>query len=300
MISFKAIASIFVAAAALTSAAPSSNPYSHNHKKQVVPGKYFDHFMVILLENQNYEDVVADPYLGNLAKAHKGTLMTDYYALTHPSQPNYIGIIGGSLFGFADDDPKTIDEKSIVDILEPKGLTWREYAEDYTPGPGGACDTSTSLGNGIYMRKHNPFISYSTVANNITRCQNIVPATQLYNDIADGNLPQFSFFTPNMDDDGHNTNLTTASKWVQSFIEPLMKESKFLQNTAVLLTWDEARVYTIPNQIWSVLIGDAVKPSANYTDNTRYDHYSILATIEDNWGLENLGQNDVNATVFNW
>jgi hypothetical protein len=55
MISFKAIASIFVAAAALTSAAPSSNAYSHNHKKQVVPGKYFDHFMVILLENQNYE-----------------------------------------------------------------------------------------------------------------------------------------------------------------------------------------------------------------------------------------------------
>jgi hypothetical protein len=103
-----------------------------------------------------------------------------------------------------------------------------------------------------------------------------------------------------MDDDGHNTNLTTASKWVQSFIEPLMKESKFLQNTAVLLTWDEARVYTIPNQIWSVLIGDAVKPSANYTDNTRYDHYSILATIEDNWGLDNLGQNDVNATVFHW
>jgi hypothetical protein len=38
--------------------------------------------------------------------------MTDYYALTHPSQPNYIGIIGGSLFGFADDDPKTIDVSS--------------------------------------------------------------------------------------------------------------------------------------------------------------------------------------------
>ncbi|KAJ2955915.1 hypothetical protein NQZ79_g8154 [Umbelopsis isabellina] len=300
MVMFKSVIAICLATTALTIAAPTSNSHTSSHKNQVVPGKYFDHFMVVLLENENYDDVVADPYLGNLAKAHKGNLLTDYYALTHPSQPNYIGIIGGSLFGFDDDDPKDIDEKSIVDILEPKGLTWREYAEDYTPGPGGACNTSTSLGDGIYMRKHNPFISYTTVANNITRCQNVVPATQLYKDIADGNLPQFSFYTPNMNNDGHDTNLTTASKWVQSFVEPLMNEPKFLQNTAVLLTWDEARVYTIPNQVWSVLIGDAVKPSANNSDNTRYDHYSILATIEANWDLDNLDQNDVNATVFHW
>jgi Phosphoesterase family len=84
---------------------------------------------------------------------------------------------------------------SIVDILEPAGVSWKMYAENYTPLSGGGCDTSSSQASGLYRRKHNPFISFTKVTSSATRCAKIVPATQLQTDISSGSLPQFIFYT---------------------------------------------------------------------------------------------------------
>jgi hypothetical protein len=101
-----------------------------------------------------------------------------------------------------------------------------------------------------------------------------------------------------MNNDGHDTSLSTASTWTKGFIEPLLSNTAFNQRTAVLLTWDESKSSTGNDQVWSVLVGTGVTPQANNVDSTSYNHYSILATIEKNWGLGNLGQNDVTATPF--
>jgi hypothetical protein len=101
-----------------------------------------------------------------------------------------------------------------------------------------------------------------------------------------------------MNDDGHDTSLSTASTWTKGFLEPLLSNTAFNKNIAVLVTWDETKDYDIPNQVWSVLVGSAVSAQANNTDNTAYSHYSILATVEENWSLGNLGQNDATATPF--
>jgi acid phosphatase len=63
--------------------------------------------------------------------------------------------------------------------------------------------------------------------------------------------------------------------------------------------FDETERYFIPNIVFSVLLGDAVPTSAwGTTDDTSYDHYSMAATVENNWDLGNLGLNDVHATRF--
>ncbi|KAG2181342.1 hypothetical protein INT43_008925 [Umbelopsis isabellina] len=295
MVSWKFVTGVIAAAAAVVSAAPL--------EKRIVSGKNFDHFMVIVLENEDYAAVMADSYFSTVAAKHNGNLLTNYQAITHPSQPNYIAMIGGSTLGFSRLELFIIKSnffsKSIVDILEPAGITWKEYAENYTQGSNGACNTATSLSNSLYMRKHNPFISFTTVTSNASRCKNIVPATQLQTDINSGSVPQFMFYTPNMNDDGHDTSLSTASKWTKGFLEPLLSNTAFNKNLAVLITWDETKDYDIPNQVWSVLVGSSVKALANNTDNTAYNHYSILATVEENWSLGNLGQGDVSATPFN-
>ncbi|GAB5588909.1 hypothetical protein Unana1_03809 [Umbelopsis nana] len=297
MVSLKLVTGLIVAAAAVVSAAPLS---------QRDNGNYFDHFMVVVLENQDYSSVIKDSYLGGLAKAHNGTLLTNYYARTHPSQPNYIAMIGGQLFGIVEvsinsDGNYSVDNKTIVDILEPKGISWKAYAEDYVPGTNGTCNTASEQSGNLYRRKHNPFMSFSSITSNTTRCQNIVPATQLQTDIS-GNLPQFMFYIPNMNNDGHDTGLATASDWTKSFIEPLLSNTAFnsqTNRTAVLLTWDESKSPNGSNQVWSVLVGSGVRPQANNVDATAYNHYSILATVEKNWNLGNLGQNDATATPFN-
>ncbi|KAF9339941.1 hypothetical protein BGX26_009159, partial [Mortierella sp. AD094] len=142
-------------------------------------GKAFDHVFIVFLENTNYQIAASDPLLSSLLP--QGVLLDNYSGVTHPSEPNYAAAAGGDYFGISDDAFYSIPDNvtTIVDLLEKKNLTWKTYQEDMPS----ACFTgynSTTL----YMRKHNPFIIYDSIAKNATRCSNIVPATDLATDIA--------------------------------------------------------------------------------------------------------------------
>ncbi|KAI9304072.1 phosphoesterase family-domain-containing protein [Cunninghamella echinulata] len=261
---------------------------------QIVSGKHFDRVVIFIFENQDYDDVHADPYFGSLATKHNGVELTNFFATTHPSQPNYISFISGSTSGTFLDFESNIDRKSIVDLLEAKGISWKSYQQGYT----GNCDLSMRIGK--YARKHNPFISFTNVQNNPERCAKIVNSDQLDIDISKDQVPQFVFFTPDLDNDGHDTNLTFASNWFQGYLEPRITKSTLNKNTMFVSTWDEARNYLIPNQIQTVLFGPDFKRSSNSSsDNTKYNLYSLLRTIEDNWDLGNLGKHDKDATLIN-
>ncbi|KAJ3268346.1 hypothetical protein HDU76_011442, partial [Blyttiomyces sp. JEL0837] len=179
-----------------------------------------------------------------------------------------------------------------IDLLESKGLTWKTYQEDY---PGHCATGKTYGGSGAYARKHNPFISMNNIRTNPTRCAKIVPAANLNSDAATNNLPNYMFYTPNLTNDGHDTDIPTASAWLQNFLSNKLNDKAYA-NTLFFVTFDES-ASSSPNQIYGVLLGAGIA-GAGQTDDNYYDHYSWLATIEAIFGLGNLGLNDASASTI--
>ncbi|RFU28235.1 hypothetical protein B7463_g8116, partial [Scytalidium lignicola] len=267
-----------------------------------VPGKAFDRFLTIWLENEDFLKVEQNSDIQELMK--EGILLTQYYAHTHPSQPNYIASIAGDYFGLNHDAVVTIPSNvsTLIDLLDTKNIGWKGYFEGI-PGPGYMSEGSTAAdGNGWdYVRKHNPFISFESIHLNGTRLANIQSLDDFNDDVKANTLPQYMHMSPNMLNDGHNTTLGFAATWSKNFLKPLLSNEQFMEKTLVLLTYDESETYEIPNRIVSVLLGGAIPTELKSTsDDTFYTHYSILSTLENNWGLPNLGRYDVGANVFNF
>jgi hypothetical protein len=247
----------------------------------------FKKVFLIVLENEDATNALDQPYLAELAS--RGASLTNFHAVVHPSQGNYFAMTSGSPLGMQflwGDWTVTKDVSNIADLLEAKGLTWKSYAEDY---PGG-CFTGDS---GKYKRKHNPFISYKSIQTDPARCARIVNANTLEGDIADGKLPDFSFYVPNMDDDGHDTDVSFASKWLKRAFDARLSDPRFINDMLFVVTFDESQTFTPKNPIYTVLYGPGVMAGAK--SESWYNHYSILRTIEDAFGLGTLGRKDDRA-----
>jgi phospholipase C len=257
-------------------------------------GQAFDRVVIIVLENSTYANAMADPYLSSLAS--QGLLLTNYHGATHNSYPNYLNMVTGHNYTGA--YPQTtldvqinVDDASVADLLEAKGLSWKSYAEDY---PGGCYLDSDSSSDPDYARKHVPLLSFTRITGSPSRCANIVNAQQFAQDWAAHSLPSYSFYTPNLNDDGHNSSLQTASAWLQGFLEPLRADSAGMAGTLFVITFDESSDLLDSNQVYSVLVGPMIQPGS--TDATLYNHTSLLSTIEANFNLGNLGNDDAEAS----
>jgi acid phosphatase len=249
--------------------------------------------------------------------AKKGITLSNYNAVTHPSHPNYIAAVAGDYFGLEYDHayptlnphahidsndgfttlPSNIS--SVVDILEDRGISWGEYQEDI-PYTGFAGNYKNQVnGKPDYVRKHNPLVIFDSVAANPDRLALIKNLTMFYNDLKTNKLPQWLFITPNMTSDGHDTSVTVSGDWTRTFLDPLLNNTNFMNNTLVLVTWDENETYAVKNRVMGILLGDVIpKNLVGTTDDTLYTHYSELSTVESNWDLRTLGRYDVGANVF--
>ena len=239
----------------------------------------------IVLENTNAEVALKQPFLAQLAK--EGAYLNQFYAITHPSQANYIAMTSGDTNGYSGDEFKTVDVLNIVDLLEAKGKTWKLYAEDF-PG-----DCYLGESHGRYVRRHTPLISYANIQNNSDRCAKIVNAAQLDKDITAGCLPDYAFYVPNLDHDGHDTGVKIADRWLSHDFGLRFKDPNFMKDQLVVITFDESANNGSENKIYTVLLGDAVTPGR--VSNERYDFYNLLRTIEDQFNLGTLGKNDEKA-----
>jgi len=258
---------------------------NHHHPDEHRPS--FKRVFVVVLENLEFWEMNVHPKMNALAK--KGLLHTNHKATTHPSQPNYISMIAGDTMGVKDNNDHDIEGRNLVDLLEEKQISWKAYQENY---PGNCFSGSKS---NKYYRKHNPFISFNTIRNNATRCSKIVNSDQLWTDIDNDALPQFMFYTPNIDNSGHNTGPLGAANWASSFMHTLLPKKGIVDETLVILTFDEGLLIG-PNIVFTLLIGPGVTPDTK--DNTRYTHYSLLRTIEDIFHLGTLGRKDETAVPF--
>ncbi|KAH7921245.1 hypothetical protein BV22DRAFT_1198325 [Leucogyrophana mollusca] len=299
-----AVASTFTApAAAPTDTSPfyvgASNGTITN--SPLVPGKVFDRFIQIWLENTNYASAASQPTFQQLST--QGITLTSYYGVTHTSEPNYLAAVGGDFWGLYDDDFVAIPSNmsTIVDLLDEKSISWSEYMENM-PSDGYAGFNYTNPDSyTYYVRKHNPLIMYDSVAQNSTRTARIRNFNDFAVDVGNNSLSQWIFVTPNLRDDGHDTDVAYASDWLTYWLPSLLNDTNFNNDrTLILFTFDETEVYTINNQVYSILLGGVIPENLrNTTDNTFYTHYSTLSTVESNWDLGNLGRQDTNKTVAN-
>ena len=231
---------------------------------------------MIILENTDQSLAVDQPYLSELGG--QGAVLTNYHALTHPSQPNYIALVAGSAYGVTDDTPVTIDVKHLGDLIEARGLTWKLYAENY-PGNCYLGFAAGSISGGQYVRHHMPFLEFLDVQNDRSR-------------FASGALPSFALYIPNNQHNGHDSNVTIADQWLESRFEPLLTDPRFIADTLFIVTFDESRSNT-DSAVFTTLFGPSVIAGAISTHN--YNHYSLLRTIEDILALGTLGRHDAAA-----
>src|SRR2546423_1642439 len=143
--------------------------------------KNYQHIFIIMMENTGYDSLIGNanaPWINSAAATYG--LATNYFGVTHPSQPNYIAATSGSTNGVTSDDDVTINVPNIVDQLEAHGKTWKAYMQSYA-----LCATPFDhvCGNQLYERKHNPFVSYLDVQSNPARMANIVDLSQLFTDL---------------------------------------------------------------------------------------------------------------------
>ncbi|KAH9980736.1 phosphoesterase family-domain-containing protein [Russula compacta] len=277
-------------------------------KAQVVSGKAFNRIIQIVLENTDFQSANSTSIFNTLAE--QGIRLDQYYAVTHPSEPNYVASVGGDFWGCADDNlyhiPPNIS--TIVDLLEAKNVSWASYQENIPfDGYEGFNYSSKNYGNSssppyvYYVRKHDPLVIYDSVASVSSRLSRIRNFNDFAADVNASALPQWLFVTPNMLDDGHDTSVDYIASWLQYWLVPLLSNTNFNDNgTLIVLTFDETETYTVNNNVLTLLLGGAVPKSLwGSTDPTYYTHYSLLSTVEANWGLGSLGRGDTNKTLSN-
>jgi len=260
---------------------------------QVQVTNQWPQFFIMMFENHGYSQVTANSYWQKIIA--DSFLLTNYHGVTHPSQPNYVAQLGGSYFTCTDDSPCNLKQSNLVDLLEKKGgLTWKSYQENYVPGANGACNLITT-GNSYY-RKHNPFMSFVDITSDTTRCQNIVNETIFQTDAKNGKLPNFGYYTPNINDDSHDQNLDYSGNylttWLATWFTPYPNTWK---NVLFMITFDEDEG-SEGNHVIAIFRG--LNATAGGTAAGSFTHYSVTKFIEDNWGHGNLGQNDVTANNF--
>jgi hypothetical protein len=261
-------------------------------------GRYFNRVLIIVLENQDYEAAMRDPYLGSLAEA--GANLTDYHGLFHPSYSNYLALVAGREYRTFLDGQIDAPDPTIGRSLDRRGLTWKNYAEGYPVDPDrdpGGCFAGPDFRPTRYARKHVPFLSFVPVRQAERRgAGHVVPAYQFGRDLAGGMLPAYAFYSPNLNNDGHDTGLAYASDWLRGFLEPLRRHPAFMKDGLVVVTFDESAGTVLtpgdPNHIYTVLLGDRVRPG-RYAQPA--NHYNLLRTIEDNFGLPPLADGDGGA-----
>ncbi|WP_131782916.1 alkaline phosphatase family protein [Legionella gresilensis] len=267
------------------STTPISLVYSTVNSGRPISWNNIKHVVIIVFANENSDNILNQPFFKSLTT--QGAYLSQYSAITHPSQPNYLALIGGSTFGVTNNNIHNINARHLGDLLNAKGLSWKSYAEAY---PGNCFQGSKS---GTYSHKHEPFISFINVQNNPDECAKIVPSHQFFSDLAADKLPTYSLYVPDINNGGHDTGIAFADKYFAKTFGPIFSNASIMNNTLFIITFDE-NDGGAGNKIYTAFVGAGVKAGA--TSANKYSHYSTLRTIEEIFQLGTLGVNDQSAT----
>ena len=197
----------------------------------------------------------------------------------HPSEPNYLALFSGSTQGIDDDSClHTFTNPNLGSELLAAGLSFGIY-----------CEAMPSIGftgcvHGRYYRKHNPAVNWQSV--NISSATNM-PFSSFPSDYS--RLPTVSLVIPDIVNDMHDGSIATGDAWLKSNMDGYIKWAR-INNSMLILTWDEGSfLFGLfrDNHIPTILIGDKVRTGVY---SQRVDHYDVLGTILDFYGLPRIGK----------
>ena len=233
---------------------------------------------VVVMENKEYATVAGNPnapYLNGLVPS--SALATSYYAVSHPSLPNYLALIGGDTFGISSDCTGChVNALNLVDQLDEAHVSWKAYMEDMPR----ACFTGGSAGR--YAKKHNPFVYFDDIVSNPSRCANVVPLSALH----DAALPDFVWITPDLCNDTHDCSVATGDRFLARLLPPLIRALG--PRGVVFVTYDEGSSGAHGGgHVFTLATGPGVRPGRY---DQAFDHYALLRTIEDVFGLRHLAR----------
>jgi len=224
-----------------------------------------DHVVLVVEENKDYSQIIGSanaPYINSLAS--QGTLFTNYHGITHPSQPNYFALFSGSTQGVTDNNTYFFDAPTLAGELKQAGYTFGGYAEAGSP------------------RKHNPWQSFADA-------QSMgYDFSQFPKDFT--KLPTVSFVSPNQLNDMHDGSVAQGDQWLSANLGAYATWAT-THNSLLIVTFDEDDG-TAGNHIPTIAVGEGVTPGQN---SQWFNHYSLLHTLKDLYGLPGLTSKDKNA-----
>ena len=230
--------------------------------------------MVVIFENEDAGNIVGGPhapYLTSLAKA--GATLSDAHGVAHPSQPNYLALFSGSTHGVTDDScPQTFSGPNLAAGLESAGHTFVGYSEDMPGADYTGCRT------GRYARKHNPWADFPALPASVNQPYSALPADF-------SQLPTVSFVVPNLCNDMHDCGVAAGDAWAAQNLPAFVAWARG-HNSLLVVTFDEDNG-SPANHIATLLVGPMVTAG---TYDQRIDHYGVLRTLGDMYGVPPVGQ----------
>lgn len=280
---------VFLLLAGSAGAVPST-PTRPRAARDGVPA--FRHVFVVVMENLDYSSALATPELARLASRYASA--TSYYGVTHPSLPNYLAMTSGSTWGITSDCTDCyVSAPNLFGQLAAAHLSYGAYLE----GIPSSCYLDP-YGGVDYAGKHDPFRYYDDVRARPSLCAHIEPYSRLPRLLAGpaAKVPDFVWVTPNLCNDGHDCSAATAALWLGRFVSSVTRSTAWRGGGVLFATWDESDAgdsavvppgRVVPSggggHVMTLVVAPGLRQGLRV--GVPYDHYSLLATVEDAFGL---------------
>ncbi len=229
----------------------------------------YNKIVVVIEENHSYSEVIGNanaPYITSLANS--GAKMTQSFAVTHPSEPNYLALFSGSTQGLTDDScPHSYSNENLGHQLIAAGKTFKGYSESMPS------DGYTGCSSGRYARKHNPWVNFTNVPSSSNLRFSVFPTTF-------SNLPKLSIVVPNLCNDMHDCSVSTGDTWLKNHLGAYATWAK-ANNSLLVVTFDEDD-HSASNRIPTLFYGAHVA-TGSYSEHIT--HYTMLHTLENLTGV---------------
>ncbi|MBV9831446.1 MAG: phosphoesterase [Marmoricola sp.] len=232
--------------------------------------------LVVIEENHSLAQMRERmPFLTHLSNAYG--YATDWRALTHPSEPNYLAIVGGSTFGVNDDDPPAQNAPLVghAPSVFDQALHAHKTADTYVQSMPLRCDTAPLQANRIYAAPTNPWVYFEAGRKACLEHDQGLPGFTAA--ARADTLPNVGFLIPNLAHDAHDGTLRQADAWLRQQLGPVLASQDFRTGRLIIVvTADEDNRHSGNRVLTSVL-----SPRLHHkVVRTLLDHYSLTRFID--------------------